>query len=329
MKKSHKHLILALIAVFVFGGVLGAQARDRRGEVGGVFIKLTERHVGERGYMGIVVRPFERDDHLVVLLPDEQDELAHRARRLREGDPIELSFMTEHDQMWARGMGFVAKRVERSRVEREMGPEERREMEIRREQIRRDRDRMEERRQGERRIFIRREGEPGPEELREQRLHPEERPHREPPPHEMLEHVLREVFTRHMEHMGMELREMLGHHIGRMHEELMELRAHTEHLRSEIEELRHENEMLRMKLRERDEQHIEGYGYRREPDRPRGDREARGLRDPDRPRGNRDREDREVRRDAEHDVREDIEYHEHRQGQQHGDRQRDEVMERD
>jgi len=56
MKKSHIHLILAVLVVFVFGGFLGAEERDRRGDLGGVFIKLTERHIGERQYMGIVVR---------------------------------------------------------------------------------------------------------------------------------------------------------------------------------------------------------------------------------------------------------------------------------
>jgi len=310
MKNSHKQLVLAIIAAMVFGGVLGAQERDRRGELRGVFVKLTERHVGERGYLGIVVRPFERDDHLTVLVPREHEELAHSARMMREGDRIEISYVSEHDQMWIDRI-----EVERRRVERERSPEESREMEIRRERIRRDRDGMEERREGERRIIIRREGEPGPEARRE------ERPHREPPPHEILEHLLRDVIARHMEHMGMELREILGQHIGRMHEELMELRAHTEHMRREIEELRHENEMLRMKLRERGEPRREGDRERKDPDSPRGDRERR---DPDRPGGERDRPPREVQRDREHDERGEAEYLEQ---EERRDREHDEVRE--
>ena len=301
MKKSHKRLILAMLFVFAFGGVLVAKERDRRGELRGVFLKLTERHVGERGYLGIVVRPFEQDEHYVVLVPRENEDLAHAARMMREGDRLEISYVSEHDQMWINRI-----EVERRRVERERKPEESREMEIRRERIRRDGEGMEERREGERRIIIRREGEPGPEARRE------ERPHRESPPHEILEHLLRGVIARHMEHMGMELKEILGHHIGRMHEEMMELRAHTERMRREIEELRHENEMLRMKLRERGEPRREG------------DRERR---DPDRPRGERDRPPREVQRDRERDERREAEYREQREREERRDRERAEVRE--
>ena len=313
MKKSHKQLILVIIAAMVFGGIIGAQERDRRGELRGVFVKLAERRVGDQGYMGIVVRPFERDDHLVVLVPREHEELAHSARMMREGDRLEIYYVSEHGQMWIDRF-----EVERRRVERERSPEEARELEIRRERIRRDRESMEERREGERRIIIRRESEPGPEARRE------ERPHREPPPHEILEHLLREVIARHMEQMGIELREILGHHIGRMHEELMELRTHTEHMRREIEELRHENEMLRMKLHERGEPRREGDRERRDPDRPRGDRERR---DPDRPRGERDRPPREVQRDREHDERGEAEHREQREQEVRKDRERDEVIE--
>jgi len=313
MKKSHKELILAMLVLFVLGGVLGAQERDRRGELRGVFVKLAERRVGDQGYMGIVVRPFEQDEHYVVLVPRKNEDLAHSARMMREGDRLEISYVSEHDQMWINRI-----EVERRRVERERRPEESREMEIRRERIRRDREPMEERREGERRIIIRREGEPGPEARRE------ERPHREPPPHEILEHLLRDVIARHMEHMGMELKEILGQHIGRMYEELMELRAHTEHMRREIEELRHENEMLRMKLRERGEPRREGDRKRRYPDSPRGDRERR---DPDQPGGERDRPPREVQRDREHDERVEAEHREQREQEERRDRERDEVRE--
>ncbi|UCF17803.1 MAG: hypothetical protein JSW59_10125, partial [Phycisphaerales bacterium] len=277
MKKLYKQMMIAVLMVFAFGAVAGAQEGDRRGELRGVFVKLTERQVGDQGYMGIVVRPFERDEHHVVLVPREYEELAHSARMMQEGDRLEISYMREHGQMWIdrieverRRAGREAdpdggRRVEMTREIYRRGPErmdERREGERRLElhrQMRREgeREHVEARREGERRIVIRREGEPMPEALRE------ERPHREPPPQEMLEQLLRKVIARHMEHMGMELKEILGHHIGRMHEELMELRAHTEHLRREIEELRRQNEMLRMKLRERSEPRREGDRERR------------------------------------------------------------------
>ena len=63
MKKSCGTLMIAVLVVFVFGGVVGAQEGDRRGELRGVFVRLAERRVGERGYMGIVVKPFDRDGH--------------------------------------------------------------------------------------------------------------------------------------------------------------------------------------------------------------------------------------------------------------------------
>jgi len=329
MKKSCGTLMIAVLVVFVFGGVVGAQEGDRRGELRGVFVRLAERRVGERGYMGIVVKPFERDGHVTVLVPQEYEGLARSARALQEGDRLEMSFVTEHGEMWidrieavrrrveGEGRPEVGKRIEIRREEVRRGPErmeERREgerrLEVRRE-MRREGEPREDRREGERRIVIRREGERDPD------VHRDERPRREPPPHEQLERHLRDAFARHMEHLGMELREILMSHIGRMQEEIQELRMHAEHMRREIEELRHENEMLQRRLRGTNE-----------PPRER-DGEAWERREVNRRREEIERHERDMQREREHEERMELERREIRKRNERSDRNPDEAGEPD
>jgi hypothetical protein len=100
MKKVSKILVLGMLTMMMFGGLLSAEERDRNGSVGGTFVRLVEREVGERGYMGIVIKPHERDDHVTVLVPRQREELFQAARRLRAGQKVGVSFVTEAGHKW-------------------------------------------------------------------------------------------------------------------------------------------------------------------------------------------------------------------------------------
>ncbi|MHC4432180.1 MAG: hypothetical protein ACYTBS_10105 [Planctomycetota bacterium] len=286
MEKSHRTLMLVVLALLAFGGVISAQDRSRDGQVRGTFVALAERWVGDGEYLGIVVRPFERQENVTVLVPREYEELRQSARMMQPGDRLEISYVREHGEMWIESI-----EVERRRVEGDGGAEGGERIEIRRQALRGP-ERIEERREGERRVEVRRqmrrepqrgraderrEGEkrivmhwdgrrepdgpfeqgrrPGPP-MREQleRLVREvvsehmQRLRPEPSALEELGMQLREVFTRHTEQLGMELKEILTFHVERVQVEIHELRTHAENLRREVEELRRENEMLRRQL---------------------------------------------------------------------------------
>jgi hypothetical protein len=214
MKKVCRMLVLGVLAGLLFGGMLLAEDGNRSGSVRGTFVQLVEREVGERGYMGIVIKPFESDDHVTVLVPRQREELWQAARRLREGQEVGVSFVTEAGHKFIKGM-----EAERREVVEE-GPEGRRRTSIRREVLRYE----------------------GDQERREARR----------PGHlEQMEGQLKEVVAGHLERMGRALKEVLGAHLERMEAEFRELRAHVEKLEVELRELRAENERLRWQLRER------------------------------------------------------------------------------
>jgi len=215
MKKICRMLVLGVLAGLLFGGMLWAEDGDRHGAVRGTFVRLVEREVGEQGYMGIVIKPFERDDHVTVLVPRQREEIWRAARSLQEGQKVGIFFVTEAGHKFFKGM-----ETERREVVEE-GPEDRRRMIVRREVVRRDED--------------------------EREKHKAQRPAHL----EQMEGQLKEVVAGHLERMGRALKEVLGEHLERMEAELRELRAHTERMQEELQELRAENERLRMELRGR------------------------------------------------------------------------------
>ncbi len=215
MKRINRMLVLAVLAGLLFGGMLWAEDGDRSGAVRGTFVRLVEREVGERVYMGIVIKPFERDEHVTVLVPRQREEFWRAARRLQEGQEISVSFVTEGGHKFIKGMEAEWREVI------EEGPEGRRRVNVRREVLRWD------------------------EDIRERRE--AERPTRL----EQMEGQLKEVIAGHLERMGRALKEVLGIHLERMEAEFRELRAHVEKMEVELRELRAENERLRWKLRER------------------------------------------------------------------------------
>ncbi|MFH1549907.1 MAG: hypothetical protein ABIH04_05045 [Planctomycetota bacterium] len=275
MKETHKMLMLAAIAALVFPGLLRGAERDRYERLRGTFVGLTEREVGERGYMGIVVKPSDRDDHVTVLVPWNNERLVQTAHSLQEGQVLGISFATEADFKWLEGI-----ETERRHGEIDRRPEGEGRVTIRRE-IRRAPEEIE--RQGqprEERAFR-----PDPEVERERFRGREGRePRREPPYPERIDAQLREIVEGQMDRMHRVLREVFMAHIERTEAELRELRGHIENMERQMQELRAENERLRMQLRERG-------GMQR------GEMELRERREPDRPREGRERQEREVQRD--------------------------------
>jgi hypothetical protein len=271
MKTTCKTLMLGLLVGMVFGGTLLAEEQGRSGAVRGMFVRLVEREVGERGYMGIVIKPFERDDHVTVLVPRQREELWQSARRLQEGQEVGVSFVTEAGHKFIKGMEAEWREVV------EEGPEGRRRVNVRREVLRWD------------------------EDVRERREA------RRPAHLEQMEEQLKEVVAGHLERMGRALKEVLGEHLERMEAEFRELRAHVGELEMELRELRAENERLRWQLRERggpEREREREVRIRREVEERREDREweerereERIRREAEERREDREREERERRRE--------------------------------
>ncbi len=197
MKKICRMLVLGVLAGLLFGGMLLAKDRDRDGSVGGTFVRLVERKVGERGYMGIVIKPFERDEHVTVLVPRQREELWQAARRLREGQKVGISFITEAGHKFIKGM----------ETER--------------------RERIEERQEGRRRVTIRREVQrhEGSREKREAKR----------PAHLEQMQELKRILASHLDRMAREFRE-LRTHVEELKRELQELRSENERLKRQLRE---------------------------------------------------------------------------------------------
>jgi len=197
MKKVSKMLVLSILAMLMFSGVLSAEERDRNGEVGGNFVRLVEQEVGEREYMGIVIKPHDRDGHVTVLIPWQREELVQAVRRLREGQIVGVSFVTEAGHKWIKGM-----EAERREVVEE-GPEGRRRMSVRREVLRYEDDR--ERRDAGRPEYL--------EQMQE----------------------LKRILSSNLDRIAREFRELRGR-LEQQERELHRLRAENEQLRRELRE---------------------------------------------------------------------------------------------
>jgi len=294
MGKVRGTLLLMVLAALVFGSMLLAQDSGRRGVVRGTFVRLVEQQVGEQGYLGIVVKPSESDEHVTVLVPRRPEQLAQRVRGLREGQDVEIGFVMDGGRRWARPM--EAER--REGVEER--PEGRRREAVRREVVER-REPAQERPEGRRGQAVRRE-------VVERRVGPREgREAGRPLPN--------------LEQAERELREILNAHFGRMARQFRELASRMERMERELQALRAENERLRMQLRQ-----AGGPGREREGD-------LRGRREGDRPRESAERAEREVRRDpeqrrrgaerAEREVRRDPEQRRDRERPREGEARRE------
>lgn len=106
--------VMARVALVMIGIVLvgsaGPAARGQtRGEVRGEFVRLVEKQVGDREFLGVVVNRFEGAGQATLLVPMRRTEsgrvvrnedLAAWARRLRPGTKVEIAYVVDGGQMF-------------------------------------------------------------------------------------------------------------------------------------------------------------------------------------------------------------------------------------
>ncbi|UCF14345.1 MAG: hypothetical protein JSW59_13100 [Phycisphaerales bacterium] len=119
MKEQLRILIIGLLAVSMFAGAVQAEERSRVGELRGTFVRLTEQRVGERGYLGVVIKPLEGREHATVLLSQSQQELVAMARELQEGQRLGVAYVTEAGHKWVRELAVERDRQARRRPDQE------------------------------------------------------------------------------------------------------------------------------------------------------------------------------------------------------------------
>lgn len=119
MKKQGGILMVGLLVVLVFPVALWAERHDGGGGLRGTFLRLTEQRVGEKSFMGIVIKPLERGEPVTVLLSQRQKELVTRARRLREGQRLGVAYITKGGHKWVRELEAARTREGRRQAEAE------------------------------------------------------------------------------------------------------------------------------------------------------------------------------------------------------------------
>lgn len=113
--------MIALCVVAIGNGVVWAEGDARTGGVGGKFVRLEEKQVGEREYIAIVIEPAAGGEPVTVLFSRQQKELLAAARKLEKGKRMEASYVIEAGQKWVKRMGFEGMR---GRPRRPEGKEE-------------------------------------------------------------------------------------------------------------------------------------------------------------------------------------------------------------
>ena len=247
MRRSREVVWVTIAVVLVLGALGFAASWGSPVQVRGSFVKLVEQQVGEREYLGIVVKPFESDDHRVVLAPVDRREMTEAVRRLRPGMKLVLGCVRDGGRDWVRSLDATwgegdegGRREERMvlRIEREGVRSER---EVAREPVRREGVRQR-----------------SPEEIARERA--------------------RRVEVAHPERREGEVREGLAGRIERLVGQFRELAAQVARMEREIRALRAENERLRGMLGERGEREARRDGERRIEGEVRRERESERTR---------------------------------------------------
>lgn len=242
-----------VLAALISGGALAAEERGEVRRMRGTFVRLTEQQVNEQGHLGIVIKPFESDEHVTILVPRDNEDLRMAARQLREGQTLAVAFAPEGPNNWVTRL-----ESERPRDRAENNPEGHR-MVVRREESRRGEGELPPRDEGERKPAqrdMRRDAGPdreSPEDTRDRAIRRQREGDRPAPGPEQMEAQIKEIIARNAEQMGRAFREILRAHTQRMQAEIRELRANAERMEREMQELRAQNERLKMQLRNRAE----------------------------------------------------------------------------
>ena len=137
MTKSHLIASAAVLAACLAVTATPCAAEERTGELRGKFVRVTEKVVGDREYVGIVLQPLEKDAQVTVLFSRSKADMLDLARRLRPGQKLEIAFVREGGHLWL-------KRIQAERLAGGAERAERRERAERAERVeraRRDRER--------------------------------------------------------------------------------------------------------------------------------------------------------------------------------------------
>jgi regulator of replication initiation timing len=302
MKKLREMWLLALLLIPISSGALWAQDRDRGGSVHGTFVRLIEREMDQGQLMGVVVKPFDRDEPLTVLVPWDNEDLRQAARRMHKGQIIEIAFDSEGGNAWLRRLEAQPPREREEQILNSAQGQL-----VRPAQASPERD--EQRPEGRRVRIVERQvrRKPGPVEAPpearrdrpfpddEQREHLRTRPEEPQDPGPLpelgrMQEELRDIVVGHTEDMARAIRGVLQAHFEQMRAEIRELHANMERMEGQMQELRAENERLRTQLRERGERGLQRERQIREqtePQRRRPSPEAQERRPQrDRDRGN-------------------------------------------
>lgn len=107
MKRHAGIAIVAAVLASVLSLSLPLEALAQEGQVRGKFVRLTEKKVGEREYVGVVIAP-EKGKEEVVVLMGRESKLLPKARKLGKGQQVEIAYVTEGKHKWVKRIGAPA-----------------------------------------------------------------------------------------------------------------------------------------------------------------------------------------------------------------------------
>jgi len=90
--------VMACAALALTAAAAGAGDRGR--SITARFVKLTERRIGEREYVGLVIREREGDEQATVYVSRKQKDILELARRLRKNQLITVRYIVEDRLRW-------------------------------------------------------------------------------------------------------------------------------------------------------------------------------------------------------------------------------------
>jgi hypothetical protein len=109
MSKVMARAAIVVLGIILVGSVAPAVSAQTRGEVRGEFVRLVEKRVGDREFLGVVVARFGGKGQATLLVPMRRtdgghvvrnEDLAAWARALRPGTKVEVAYVVDDGQMF-------------------------------------------------------------------------------------------------------------------------------------------------------------------------------------------------------------------------------------
>ena len=107
MSKVMARAAIVVLGIVLVGSVIATARGQTRGEVRGKFVRLVEKRVGDREFLGVVVARFEGEGQATLLVPMRRtdggqvvrnEDLAAWARALRPGTKVEVAYVVDDGQ---------------------------------------------------------------------------------------------------------------------------------------------------------------------------------------------------------------------------------------